>query len=181
MSEITFVGSLLIVIFFTTVAALECHECPSPAKCNDPAQIKLVQCNDANSQAVYEEISRLFFPTLHEAVLRNGKYQCTSFNLTLFAESAPSTRIKGCMFDTRWDLCRSNVDLPNLAVFGCSWCNSNRCNDDGGGGTGSVGDAGNGGGNGGNNNGDGGGGSAELGWSLLLVLTSLAASALLAA
>ena len=84
------------------------------------------------------------------------------------------------MFDTRWDLCRSNVDLPNLAVFGCSWCNSNRCNDDGGGGTGSAGDGGNGGGNGGNNNGDGGGGSAELGWSFLLVLTSLAASTMMA-
>lgn len=141
MSEITFVGSLLKVLFFTTgtsfqitftvecgrrfhycivksflrftmpsskkckliikhaslfsfqvtAAALECYECPSPAKCNDPAQIKLVQCNDANSQAVYEEISRLFFPTLHEAVLRNGKYQCTSFNLTRFGRKGSKT------------------------------------------------------------------------------------------
>nr|XP_019554189.2 uncharacterized protein LOC109423648 [Aedes albopictus] len=152
MSAIKCVAFFLAALVFRTAVALECHECSGPEQCNDPELENVVQCNDANSQAVQDELSRLFYPSLPEVALRNGRYQCTSHNLTRWGESAPSTRIMGCMFETSKSVCHLDTPyLPNFAILGCRACDWNRCT---------------------------GNGSAALGWSILLVIASVMASSI---
>ncbi|EAT35792.1 AAEL012067-PA [Aedes aegypti] len=129
------------------VTALECYECFGVNECNGEQKDHTVQCEDTIAQAVFGQISSLFYPTLQDSLVRNGKFQCSSFRFTRQGEVNASILIRGCMFETREELCRIQASPANFGVLNCHACRSNRCN-----------------------------GSAAFGWNVLLVMASLVAS-----